>query len=142
MVLAIIIAVVALLFGGGAFYYVWKQQQSLQDELSQISNRVAEMVMDKKLESAFAEKTSFKSIDKLAKVVYSRVKGKFGFKAESYAEIIEEIKQQPGMDEGLRLLLAAFFDKVIQLTYRGEDFTPEEQDDLQRKTKAIFKALK
>ena len=73
--------------------------------------------------------------------MFSRIKGKFGFKAESYAEMINEVKQQPGMDEGLRLLLVDFFDKVIQLTYRGEDFTPSEQDDLQRKTKAIFKAI-
>lgn len=141
MVVAIIIAVVALLVGGGAFYYVWKQQLAVQAELKEISNRVSEMIMDKKLDAAFSDKNSSKDFDKLAKIIFSRIKGKYGFKSDSFSEIVKEIKQQPGMDEGLRLLLADFFDKVVQMNYRGDDISAQEQEELQRKTKAIFKAI-
>lgn len=117
---------------------LFKQVKKLQKD---IKNELAELSMDSKLSSMFSENSSLKNIDSLTKILFNNIKQRFGLRASSYSEIIEEIKIDSNISRDLKELLIDFFDEIIRISYREQTISESEKDNLRRKTKTIIKRI-
>ncbi len=142
MTFGVIIAIVAILLGLGDAYFIWRLYQQSASSVSQMKGAVGELLMDNKLYSAFEEKDVAKSIESLALVVFKRVKERFKFKAESYAEIVTEIDKSRDVPDQIRELLIDFFNEMIKITYKDDnELSADQKVDLRKKIKVILKAV-
>jgi len=137
-----IIAILALLVGIGNTYFIWKLYKQSNASVTQMKGAVGELLMDNKLYAAFEEKDLAKNIETLALVVFRKVKERFHLKAESYAEVVQEIDKSRDVPEDIRELLIDFFNEMIRITYRDEaELSHDEKVDLRKKIKVILKAV-
>lgn len=139
MSIATVISIVALGAAGGLGYYFWKRLNQLEDSFDKLSHEISDVVIDNKLNSAFAD-GSLHNLDKLAKQIFVKTKMKFNIEADSYAEIANEL-QHVNMDKNFRKVLIDFFDQMIKISYRGQNLTKSEVNELQKTIRTIIISL-
>ncbi len=80
------------------------------------------------------------SIHELANQLFMNVKTVFGLKSKTYSLAIKEIEEKP-LDPKIKELLLDFFNDMILISYKDENITETEKEDLKQKIKVIMNLL-
>lgn len=139
MNISTIIASGALLVGIINGYFIWRLYNKTARVVNDVGSQFSEINIDNKLSNMFSEASATKGVDGLTKMVFDSIRNKYNLKANSFAEIIDEIKLHPNMALELKELLIEFFNEVIRISYRAETISDYEKEDLKEKIKLILR---
>lgn len=137
----LIIAIIGVLGAFVALVLIFELYRKIKGLTKQMSDEFSEINMDNKLSNMFSETSSLKNVDSLTKILFNNIKERFKLRANSYSELIEEIKLDGDMPRNLKETLIEFFEEIIRISYREQTITENEKEDLRRKTKLIIKTI-
>ena len=139
MAISVIISIVTLGAAIGASYYMWKRMSQMENSFDHLSKEISDIVIDSRLNNAFAD-GSLRNLDKIAKQIFEKTRTKFNIEADSYAKMAIEL-EHANLNKKFREVLSSFFKQMIQISYRGQNLSPEEISDLQKQIRLIIKTL-
>ncbi len=137
-VVLIIVAAISII----DLYLVLDLSKKVSSIVGDFKNKLSDIGIDSKISTMFTDGGSMKSVDDLASLLFKNIKRHFGFKAKSYAEIIEEIKISPKIKGEMKDALTEFFEEIIHISYRKDVLTEKEEEDFKKKVKIILTRLK
>ena len=122
-------------------YFIWKLYKLMGNVTKEVHSHFSQLDLDNKLSNFLNDAATNRSIDELTKMVFDNLKEKFGLSGNSYSELIDEIKLHSNMSRELKELLVEFFNEVIRISYREENITDKEKEELKRKVKILLQSL-
>ncbi|MCK5108020.1 MAG: hypothetical protein KAQ83_04800 [Nanoarchaeota archaeon] len=121
-------------------YLIIKLNKKLESTESMIKQKIYDIDIDSKLNKMFSDK-SVKSVDGLAGTLFKNVRKHFNLNAHSYSELVDEIKSCPQLKNELGELLIDFFNQMIQISYKKDEVSEEEKEQIRKEIKIIIKRL-
>lgn len=140
MLITDILVVVALVICAIEAYLIIKLRNELSEIKSSIMKKVERINIETRLKDVFTEEGS-EDLHKLASKLFDKIKSQFDCKANSYSELIGEIKKCPKLQGDLGELLVDFFTKINRLFYMKDGISEEEKEDLKKETRLIIKKM-
>ncbi len=130
----IFLFIIAILY---LFYIVF----NLKKEIKELKEEIKKYLSDLKLEETLTNLTqNSNSIHELANNLFANVKLTFGLKSKTYSLAIKEIQEKP-LDPKIKELLLDFFNDMILISYKDENISEQEKEDLKQKIKVIMNLL-
>ena len=130
----IFLLIIAILY---LFYIVF----NLKKEIKELKEEIKKYLSDLKLEETLTNLTqNSNSIHELANNLFANVKLTFGLKSKTYSLAIKEIQEKP-LDPKIKELLLDFFNDMILISYKDENISEQEKEDLKQKIKVIMNLL-
>ena len=94
--------------------------------------------MDHQLMDIFSGHIDTSRVQFLAGRVFSFAKQKYGLRANSYSEILEELENNETIEKTVREHLIVFFEEVITLLYKNSSsITDEDKNNLREKVRIL-----
>lgn len=122
-------------------YFIWRLYGKISSLSKNVSYQFSELKINSKLSTMFSENKSNNNIDDLTKMVFNSIKNKYGLEAKSYSSIIDEIRMHENINAELKEVLVSFFEEIIRISYRAEEISDSEKEDLKNKVKLILEVL-
>lgn len=141
MSIATIIASAAVISSAVSIYYIWKLYGKVASLTKEVQGQFSEMDIDSKLSNMFSDTSTTRTVDGLTKLVFDKIKTKYGLSAKSYSSVIDEVKMHTSINIELKEVLVDFFNEVVRISYRAEEISESEKQDLKEKIKMILQIV-
>ena len=89
----------------------------------------------------FSDDPNFEEMSKISDLLFHKLKSKYNLKANSYSEMIDEIRGLDSMDDDLKSMLVEFFQYIIVTAYKDPSASEFDKNDIKKKLKIILHTL-
>ncbi len=134
------IVVLAVLVVYAVFIYMFIQRlKKINNTLNKFSS---EHDLEAQLMDIFSGELDTSKIQSFANRLFNYAKKTYHLKANSYSQIIDEIKSSQHMDEEIKSSFLDFFEEIIAVLYKNtSSLSEEEKHDLRKKVKVIVRSI-
>ncbi|MGM5480085.1 MAG: hypothetical protein ACQESC_01360 [Nanobdellota archaeon] len=139
MEISSIISIVSLIVSGIIGYVAWNLHKKIIKLTNAVGNKFSEFDIEKRLSGSFNGENN--KLDDVTRTIFYKLKKKFQLNANSYFQILDEIKNTPQIDKNMKELLINFFNQIINISYRDAEVPLEKEEELKQKTKVIINFL-
>jgi hypothetical protein len=136
---------VLLLFAAGVcilnYILLWLFYRKFKTDYEKFAKKIQEIGLENELSDVFAPNSSQKDILRITNDLFNRIKKTYEINANSYTELVNNMKMRQDIDENLRDMLVDYFDTVTLISYRDHSITDGERAEIKTKLRLIIKML-
>jgi len=142
--MADLVSYLALLAGACGIGYAYIINKRLRNATKFFLKKFSEMNIESKLAdigTSGDQQEAHEDIHTLANNLFFRLKEMYQLNSKSYSEIIEEIKLHSSIEPDAKELLVNFFDEMILVTYKQEELSMKQKEEIRNAVKLILKRI-
>jgi hypothetical protein len=124
------------------YVLLWLFYRKFKFDYDKFAKRIQEIGLENELSDVFAPNSSQNDILRITNDLFNRIKRIYELQnVNSYTDLINNLKQNQGIDENLRNMLVDYFDTVTLISYRDHSISDAERAEIKSKLKLIIKML-
>lgn len=138
LVIIIVIFIILIIYGI-ALFYIYNNLKVVKKDVVKFSS---EHDLESELNDMFTGDINTNKVQAFSNKLFNFARKNYNLNANSYSEIIEELKHNKSIDSKVRDHMVEFFEDVIALLYKKKETISEsDKDSLKKKMRIIVRII-